>query len=166
MSVMPRFVTVAVAAVLTAIPIGTIVHMVTNIRSEPKRIVLTFPTPTPAAKPPHHQRKPVSATATPVPTPTSKPQTTKEYTGEGVHDVFGVVQASIRVKDNRIVEVSVLAPEDNPRSFSINAVAVPILKSETLSAQDANIDGVTGATQTSEAYAQSLQSALSAAGLR
>jgi uncharacterized protein with FMN-binding domain len=41
----------------------------------------------------------------------------------------------------------------------------PILRSEALQAQSANIDGVSGATYTSTAYAQSLQSALDSAGI-
>jgi hypothetical protein len=57
------------------------------------------------------------------------------------------------------------AEEDPPCSASINSYAVPLLVSETLQAQSANINLVSGATDTSEAYLQSLQDALSAAGI-
>ena len=44
-------------------------------------------------------------------------------------------------------------------------VALPILRSETLTAQSAQIDTVSGATYTSDAYIRSLQSAIDAAHL-
>ena len=47
----------------------------------------------------------------------------------------------------------------------ISRAAAPILREEALQAQSANIDTVSGATYTSEAYAQSLQAALDSAGL-
>lgn len=54
----------------------------------------------------------------------------------------------------------------DPRSQFINSQAGPILLQETLSAQSSQIDGVSGATYTSEGYVQSLQSALDQAGIR
>lgn len=51
-------------------------------------------------------------------------------------------------------------PYNSPRDQQINSQALPILISETLDAQDANIDMVSGATYTSEGYRESLQSAL------
>jgi uncharacterized protein with FMN-binding domain len=52
------------------------------------------------------------------------------------------------------------------RSQQINSYAAPILLRETLTAQNANIDTVSGATYTSEGYINSLQSALDQAGIR
>ena len=46
------------------------------------------------------------------------------------------------------------------RSADINSQAGPLLLQETLAAQSGNIDTISGATYTSEAYAQSIQSAL------
>ena len=46
----------------------------------------------------------------------------------------------------------------------INSYAAPMLRQESLTAQSARIDIVSGATYTSEGYAQSLQSALDQAG--
>jgi uncharacterized protein with FMN-binding domain len=48
----------------------------------------------------------------------------------------------------------------DPHSAQINSIAVPMLTSQALSAQSAQIDGVSGASFTSAAYAQALQSAL------
>jgi uncharacterized protein with FMN-binding domain len=50
-------------------------------------------------------------------------------------------------------------------SAAINSQAIPILKNETLQAQGANVNTVSGATYTSQAYIQSLQSATRQAGL-
>jgi uncharacterized protein with FMN-binding domain len=62
--------------------------------------------------------------------------------------------------------VSVLqSPNGNPRDQEINAYALPILVQESLDAQSANIDMVSGATVTSDGYLQSLQGALDKAGL-
>jgi uncharacterized protein with FMN-binding domain len=56
-------------------------------------------------------------------------------------------------------------PNGNPRDQEINAYALPILVQESLDAQSANIDMVSGATVTSDGYLQSLQGALDKAGL-
>jgi uncharacterized protein with FMN-binding domain len=56
-------------------------------------------------------------------------------------------------------------PNGNFRDTEINNYAVPILVQETLTAQSANIDSVSGATVTSDGYRASLQSALDAAHL-
>jgi uncharacterized protein with FMN-binding domain len=80
-----------------------------------------------------------------------------------INDPFGGVQATITVAGNRITNVSISAPQDNPRSASINQQAVPLLQQETLQAQSAQINLISGATLTSQAYAQSLQAALTQA---
>jgi len=58
-----------------------------------------------------------------------------------------------------------LAANANGRDRQINSYALPILKQETLSAQSADIDTVSGATVTTEGYVESLQAALDAAHL-
>ena len=57
------------------------------------------------------------------------------------------------------------APTENGRDREINQAALPVLVDETISAQSADIDMVSGATYTSEGYLESLQSALDQAGL-
>jgi uncharacterized protein with FMN-binding domain len=77
---------------------------------------------------------------------------------------FGPVQVQITIAGGRITDVKPLQlPSDRQRSAAIAAYSAPILRSEALSAQSAQIDLVSGATYTSEGYAQSLQSALDAA---
>ncbi|HZU12534.1 MAG TPA: FMN-binding protein [Chloroflexota bacterium] len=116
------------------------------------------PTPTGApATPPTNP----AATATPQPTVA----TTRTITGASVADRYGAVQATITVKGKKITGVSISAPEGDPRSASINQQAVPMLQSETLQAQSATINVISGATETSDAYIQSLQGALKNARL-
>jgi uncharacterized protein with FMN-binding domain len=63
----------------------------------------------------------------------------------------------------RITSVSATAPNHTDRSVRINAQAIPILRQETLTAQSAHIYIVSGATDTSYAFGQSLQAAILAA---
>jgi uncharacterized protein with FMN-binding domain len=63
----------------------------------------------------------------------------------------------------RITSVSATAPNHTDRSVRINEQAIPILRQETLSAQSARILIVSGATDTSYAFGQSLQAAILAA---
>lgn len=82
-------------------------------------------------------------------------------TGESVYTRYGPVQVELTVKGTTITSIRMLSyPYTSPRDQQINTAALPILISETLDAQDANIDMVSGATYTSEGYRQSLQSAL------
>jgi len=81
--------------------------------------------------------------------------------GPSVPTRRGPVQVQIHVRNGRLVDVTTLVlPDSNYRDERINAIAVPILRQEALDAQSANIDGVSGATLTSDGYAASLQAAL------
>jgi uncharacterized protein with FMN-binding domain len=79
---------------------------------------------------------------------------------------WGPVQVKIAVQGAKITKVTILQqPSGNSRDAEINSRALPILINESLSAQNANIDMVSGATVTSEGYVQSLQAALDEAGI-
>ena len=79
---------------------------------------------------------------------------------------FGDVQVQITVQGGQITKAEVLqVPWNDRRDQEINSYAVPVLNSEVVDAQSANIDMVSGATVTSQGYLQSLQSALDKAGL-
>ncbi len=72
----------------------------------------------------------------------------------------------ITVADKKITKVDVVEyPQNNPRDVEINDYAVPALVQETLDAQSAQIDMVSGATVTSGGYLESLQAALDKAGM-
>jgi uncharacterized protein with FMN-binding domain len=76
----------------------------------------------------------------------------------------GPIQVSIGVASKKIVKVSAsIAPPDDGRSPFLQQRAMPILKQETLKAQSADIDTMSGATESSEAYIQSLGAAISTA---
>lgn len=88
------------------------------------------------------------------------------YTGTAADTQFGPVQVRATVSGGKLTDVTVLQVPDNGRyEEQIVSVALPILHSEALSKQSANIDIVSGATFTSQGYSQSLQSALDQAGL-
>jgi uncharacterized protein with FMN-binding domain len=100
------------------------------------------------------------------PTATNSSSGTKTYTGSTASTRWGDVQVTITVTDGKITDVRVpVYPSGNGRDQEINAYALPILTQETLQAQSATIDTVSGATVTSDGYLQSLQSALDAAHL-
>ncbi len=97
--------------------------------------------------------------------PASSAQTST-HTGSVVQTRWGPVQVQITVSGGKITAVDVLQyPQGNGKDQQINAYALPILVQDTISAQSANIDMVSGATVTSEGYLQSLQSALDEAGI-
>jgi uncharacterized protein with FMN-binding domain len=86
------------------------------------------------------------------------------FTGAAVDTRYGPVQVQITVSGGRITSARTLqVPQQSSRDIRINSAAVPILNNETVQAQSAQIDTVSGATYTSEGYAQSLQSAIDAA---
>jgi uncharacterized protein with FMN-binding domain len=88
------------------------------------------------------------------------------YTGDSASTRWGPVQVQISVANGTVTDVSVIDyPSGNGKDQQINARALPVLVQETLEAQSADIDMVSGATVTSEGYLESLQSALDQAGL-
>jgi uncharacterized protein with FMN-binding domain len=90
----------------------------------------------------------------------------RTVTGDSADTRWGPVQVQITVSGGKVTAVQVVDyPENNGRDREINARALPILVKETLDAQSADIDMVSGATVTSDGYVQSLQSALDSAGL-
>ena len=77
---------------------------------------------------------------------------------------FGMVQVKAVIQAGKIADVQFLQyPNDRRTSIRINNIAMPYLITEALQAQSAEVDIISGATLTSEAFAQSLQSALATA---
>lgn len=86
------------------------------------------------------------------------------YTGSVADAQWGVVQVQAIIKGGKITDVQWLQyPNDRNRSIYINSQADPQLTSEAIQAQSANVDTVTGATDSSEAFMQSLSDALAQA---
>ena len=74
---------------------------------------------------------------------------------------YGQLSVTVTVRGDRIVAVSVpVLHTMDPYSQQLARQVIPTLRSEVLAAHSAQIHGVSGATYTSEAYAQSIQSAL------
>jgi uncharacterized protein with FMN-binding domain len=88
------------------------------------------------------------------------------FTGSSVSTPYGSVQVQIVVASGKITDVRALhLTDDGGRSVQISKDAAPILRSEVLSSQSAQVSSVSGATYTSDAYLTSLQSALDRAGI-
>jgi uncharacterized protein with FMN-binding domain len=91
---------------------------------------------------------------------------TRKVTGSVVNTRWGPVQVQLTVSGGRITDVAMLQyPNGNGTDQQISSYALPILMQDTINAQSANIDMVSGATYTSTGYLQSLQSAIDQAGI-
>ena len=124
----------------------------------PSPIVTTTPTGSPQTK--------TIATPQPtaIPTATPKPQSQYKdgnFTGDAADADYGNIQVQATLSNGKITAVQFLQyPNDRGRSVEINQQADPILAQEAISAQSAQVDIVSGATDSSRAFIQSLQSAL------
>jgi uncharacterized protein with FMN-binding domain len=86
---------------------------------------------------------------------------TRIVTGTVANTQYGPMQVQVTLTGQKITKVSVLQQTDTgSESQQIDSMAIPKLTSETLAAQSARIDAVSGASYTSSGYIQSLQSAL------
>ncbi len=129
----------------------------------------------PTAAPVQEPSVPAARTAVPTAVPTAGPtalapaatappvSAARTLTGQPVDVGYGTVQVRVTLAGTRIVGVSTLSLPTGGRSDEISSYAEPLLQQEALKAQSASIDAVSGASYTSQGYAQSLQSALDAA---
>jgi uncharacterized protein with FMN-binding domain len=86
------------------------------------------------------------------------------YTGNVSDAFYGSVQVQATIQGGKITNVEFLQyPNDRGQSIRINNQAMPLLKSEAITAQSSNVDLITGATYTSMAFMDSLSSALNQA---
>ena len=100
----------------------------------------------------------------------SLPADERAVTGNVADTVYGPVQVQLVVRSSpgtskdavgKIVKVNILEqPSATQEDTQIGQMAFPQLISQTLTAQSARIDTVSGATYTSGGYLKSLQSAL------
>jgi uncharacterized protein with FMN-binding domain len=106
---------------------------------------------------------PTATTAAPTPVK-AKPSGT--FSGNTSQTRFGPVQVQITVVDGKITAAKALQyPNNDFRSQQISQQAIPYLVQETLAANSANIQGVGGASYTSQGWYDSLASALAKAGM-
>jgi uncharacterized protein with FMN-binding domain len=106
------------------------------------------------------------STATPSTSPATTP-TAGTQTVQGAEEMtrYGAVQVDVTMSGGVITDVqAVQYPYRERRDQEINDAAIPELRNQVLSAQSANVAGVSGATYTTQGYLASVQSALDAAG--
>ena len=107
-----------------------------------------------------------TTTPKPSPSPSTPAALSGTFTGSDFPNRFGDVAVRVVISNGHITDVQALQlPSDRARSAYISQVAGPMLRSEVLQAQSANIDVISGATYTSQSYAQSVESALQKAHL-
>jgi uncharacterized protein with FMN-binding domain len=86
-----------------------------------------------------------------------------QFAGSAVQMPYGTVQVQVTIAGGKITDVTALRAPSGGHSGQIAAFATPQLRSEVLTAQSAQVNTISGATYTSQAYLTSLQAALDAA---
>jgi uncharacterized protein with FMN-binding domain len=92
----------------------------------------------------------------------------RSATGAPVNYYFGTLSVKVAASGSKITSVSIASLSDggNPRSQSIDQQSLPMLIQQVMAAQSSNIQGVSGATYTSEGFYTSLLGALKHLGLK
>jgi uncharacterized protein with FMN-binding domain len=86
------------------------------------------------------------------------------YMGAVVDSIYGPVQVGVVVKGGKIVTVNVpVYPNDPGHTTDVSNESIPLLKREVLKIQNAEVQMISGATQTVEAFQISLRGALAKA---
>jgi uncharacterized protein with FMN-binding domain len=155
----------SVAIMSTIVSLVLLLGFKTPDTTRPSRPVAVLPSPDSQASPAAGAgsgSSPSSAPAAPSPSPSSGGlYKDGQYSGQDIQTQYGDNQVKVIISHGRITDVQALQlPFDRQRSQEISQVAGPMLHDEALQAQSAQIDTISGATYTSDAYAQSLQSAL------
>lgn len=100
------------------------------------------------------------------PATTATPTTYKNgiYTGKSADAFYGFIQVKATISGGKLTNIEFLDyPQDQPNSVTINQQAMPVLKSQAIQVQSAQVDGVSGATDTNHAFTESLGDALAQA---
>ncbi len=129
-------------------------------------------TPAPVASTTQPKPKSVSdPTPKPVPAPKPIPAPTPQgqykngvYTGNLADAYYGNIQVRVTISGGAIIHVAFLQyPSDRNTSVRINMQAMPHLQQEAIAAQNSKVNIVSGATDSSQAFRQSLAYALAQA---
>jgi uncharacterized protein with FMN-binding domain len=149
-------------AVTTSVPVGNTTNTVTpstasGSSAPPTDIVALTTVPAAIIK------TPVS-TPTPVKTASSGQYVNGMYTGTAANAYYGNIQVEAVISGGKLTNVVFLqSPGGRNTSVYINQKAMPQLKAEAIQAQSASVSGVSGASDSSAAFKESLASALSQA---
>lgn len=162
-----------IRAVVTVLATVVVLVLLVSFRTPPSNSLAALPparpsvsssaqpTPTPTAT---AAGPPPPGSGSPTPTPSGSGLKSGSFSGQDFPNFYGDVQVKLVVTGGKITDVIALQyPTDRPQSAYISSIAVPLLRTEVLQAQSAQIDVISGATFTSESYAQSVQSALALA---
>jgi len=142
----------------------------TAVPSSPTTPTQSAPASTTKAKKKKTATKATAAPAAPAqsqaPAAPQSASVTGTFSGVAAPTIYGPVQVQITVSNGKITGATALTyPRSSGRDQQINSQAIPLLIQETLQAQSANIQGVGGASYTSQGWYDSLVSALKKAGL-
>ncbi|HZL08205.1 MAG TPA: FMN-binding protein [Candidatus Dormibacteraeota bacterium] len=150
-------------ALLTSFVVVTFILYSFHQRNDGSSTVIK-PTSTPATQ----TTSPPTTTNTGTGNPSSSTSTSTtaaykdgQYTGSSADAYYGFIQVLAVISGGKLTDVRFLQyPNDRSNSIYINSQAMPYLKQEALQAQSGNVNIVSGATDTSQAFIQSLSSAL------
>ena len=83
------------------------------------------------------------------------------YTGQSANAYYGDIQVQVVIQNGAITGFRLMSyPSHTGTSIAINRQALPILAQEVITAQSTQVDIVSGATLSSEAFLRSVESAL------
>ncbi len=85
------------------------------------------------------------------------------YTGSIISSDYGDVQVSAIINGSKLTDIQFLVMPSDGHSGEVTQFAESQLRSEAIQAQSAQVDAVSGATSTTDAFEQSLQVALTKA---
>jgi len=106
-----------------------------------------------------------STTTTPLPSTSEAPAPSTVVTGRAIATRFGDFQVEIEVEDGVLVDIVTLQEPGDRRSLGINQTALPRYEEAAIESQSADIDVISGATVTWQAYTVSLEAVLDAVGI-
>jgi len=147
--------------------LGSLSAVTVPPRSTTTTTIATTTTSAPRTRGATTPTTPPTTTPTAPPTTTTAPPATRSATGASSNYSYGILSVKVTVSGSKITNISIASINDggNPRSQFIDQQSIPLLEQEALSAQSANIQGVSGASYTTAGFEQSLQSALTKLGV-
>ena len=118
------------------------------------------PTSTPSPSPSDNGAVPATYQPAPALTPSGKYKD-GTYTGIAADAQYGNIQVQAAIAGGKIVKINFLQyPNDRNTSVRINQQAMPYLQQEAIQTQSAQVDAISGASDTSQAFIESLSTAL------
>jgi uncharacterized protein with FMN-binding domain len=148
---------------------GSVVYVSTNQDSINNTINTT---PNAGSTNPIASKNPILSPISTIPQPSPKPTVITQklgykdgvYTGNVADAYYGYVQVQATIQSGQVTDVKFLNyPQDRRTSIEINTQAMPILQTEAIQSQSAQVNSVSGASDTSSAFRESLTNALNQA---